>query len=181
MSQNLPSTNLILALLTDAAIYKDGIGLLGVGSIEMPDFEFLTESIAGLGIAGEVDAPVVGHMKSMTVKIKWNTCNPTATSLLAPEAHQLEIYASVQVYDAGSGTYEHQPVKVVIKSPPKKVGIGKMEPGKKMEPETELEVYYLKLWQNGQEMAEVDKFNYIFSVLGVDYLARVRANLGKDY
>lgn len=181
MSQNLPSTNLIPALLTDASIYKDGVGLLGVGSIEMPDFEFMTESIAGLGIAGEVDAPVVGHMKSMSAKIKWNTCNETATSLLAPEAHQLEIYASVQAYDAGSGTYEHQPVKAVIKAPPKKVGIGKMEPGKKMEPETELEVYYLKLWQNGKEMVEVDKFNYIFNVLGVDYLAKVRANLGKDY
>ena len=181
MSQNLPSTNLIPALLTDAALYKDGVGQLGVGSIEMPDFEFMTESIAGLGIAGEVDAPVVGHMKSMTIKFKWNTCTPSATSLLAPEAHQLEIYASVQVYDAGSGTYEHQPVKVVCKCPPKKVGIGKMEPGKKMEPETELEIYYIKLWQGGQEMVEVDKFNYIFSVLGVDYLAKVRANLGKDY
>ena len=30
-------------------------------------------------------------------------------------------------------------------------------------------------------MAEVDKFNYIFSVQGKDYLAPVRANLGKDY
>lgn len=181
MSQTLPSTNLIPALLTDASIYKDGVGLLGVGSIEMPDFEFMTESIAGLGIAGEVDAPVVGHMKSMTIKIKWNTCNPAATSLLAPEAHQLEIYASVQQYDAGSGTYDHQPVKVVLKAPPKKVGIGKFEPGKKMEPETELEIYYLKLWQGGNEMVELDKFNYIFSVLGTDYLAKVRANLGKDY
>ena len=179
MSQHLPSTNLIPTLLTDAAIYKDGIGQLGVGSIEMPDFEFITESITGLGIAGEVNAPVIGHMKSMTIKIKWNTCNMTATSLLAPEAHQLEIYASVQAYDAGSGTYVHQPVKAVIKAPPKKVGIGKMEAGKKMEPETELEVYYLKLWQNGFEMAEVDKFNYIFSVFGKDYLANVRANLGK--
>lgn len=174
----MPASNLIPSLLTDAKIYKDGTGLLGVGSVELPDFEYMTESLAGLGIAGEVDAPVVGHMKSMTAKIKWNTCNPTATSLLAPEAHQLEVYGSVQHYDAGSGTYEHLPVKVVFKAPPKKVGIGKMEPGKKMEPETELEVYYLKLWQNGQEMVEMDKFNYIFSVMGVDYLAKIRTNLG---
>lgn len=180
MSQ-LPSSNLIPALLTDASIYKDGVGLLGVGSIELPNFEYMTESISGLGIAGEVDAPVVGHMKSMALKIKWNTCNPTATSLLAPQAHQLEIYGSVQNYDAGSGTYEHQPVKIVVKAAPKNVGIGKMEPGKKMEPETELEIYYLKFWQNGKEMVEMDKFNYIFSVLGEDFLSKVRANLGKDY
>lgn len=181
MSQHLPSSNIIPALLTDAAVYKDGVGQLGVASIELPDFEYMTESIAGLGIAGEVDAPVVGHFKAMTVKLKWNTTTPSATSLLAPEAHQLEIYASVQQYDAGSGTYVHQPVKVLVKAPPKKIGIGKMEPAKKMEPETELEVYYIKLWQGGEEMVELDKFNYIFSVLGKDYLANIRANLGKDY
>lgn len=181
MSQHLPSSNLIPALLTDANIYKDGVGLLGVGSIEIPNFEYLTESLSGLGIAGEVDAPVVGHMKSMSVKIKWNTTNATATSLLAPMAHQLEIYASVQQYDAGSGTYDHQPVKIVLKAAPKNVGIGKMEPGKKMDAETELEIYYLKLWQGGSEMVELDKFNYIFRVLHVDYLAQIRANLGKNF
>lgn len=181
MSQYLPSTNIIPALLTDASIYKDGVGLLGIGNIEMPDFEMMSESISGLGIAGEVDAPVVGHLKSMQLKITWNTCNETATGLLVPVAHQLEVYASVQNYDAGSGTYVHQPVKAVVKAAPKKVGMGKMEPGKKMDSETELEVYYIKLWQNGKEMIEADKFNYIFRVLGVDYLATVRANLGKDY
>ncbi len=179
-NQHLPSTNIIPALLTDASVYRDGNVLLGVGSLELPDFEYMTESIAGLGIAGEVDAPVVGHFKSMSVKIKWNTTTESATSLLAPQAHQLEVYGSIQCYDAGSGTYEHQPVKVLLKAPPKKVGIGKMEPGKKMEPETELEVYYLKLWQNGTEMVELDKFNYVFSILDEDYFAKIRENLGKD-
>lgn len=176
----LPGSNLIPALLTDAAIYKDGKELLGVGNLEMPDFEYMTESIAGLGIAGEVDAPVVGHFKSMSIKIKWNVTHEKASVLLEPIAHQLEVYGSVQKYDAGAGTYDHEQVKVVMKCPPKKVGIGKMEPGKKMEPETEMEIYYLKLWQGGKEIVELDKFNYIFRVLGTDHLSKVRSNLGKD-
>lgn len=179
MSQ-LTGTNIIPALLTDARIYKDGVGLLGVGSLELPSFEYLTESITGLGIAGEVDAPVVGHLKAMSLKIKWNTTSPAAASLLEPVAHLLDIRGSIQEYDAGAGMYNHVPVKVLVKGPPKNVGIGKMEPGKKMEPETEIEAYYLKLWQGGKELVEVDKFNYVFRVLGVDSLARIRANLGME-
>lgn len=177
---HITGTNVIPALLTDARIYKDGDVLLGVGSIELPSFEYATETITGLGIAGEVDAPVVGHLKGLTLKIKWNTTSEKAASLLEPVAHHLDIRGSVQKYDAGSGTYDHEPVKVVIKGPPKNVGMGKMEPGKKMEPETEIEAYYLKLWQNGKELVEVDKFNYVFRVLGVDALSKIRANLGME-
>lgn len=176
----LPSSNLIPTVLTNAAVYKDGGALLGVGSVEMPNFEYMTESIAGLGIAGELDTPVTGHFKSMSLKIKWNSTSEAAMQLLEGAAHQIDVRGSIQKYDAGSGKYIDEPVKVVVKGPPKNVGIGKFEPGKKMEPETELEVYYLKLWQNGKESVEVDKLNFIFRLNGVDKLAQVRRNLGMD-
>ena len=47
-----------------------------------------------------------------------------------------------------------------------------------MEPETELEIYYYKLWLGGRELVEVDKLNFIFRLNGADMLAEVRANLG---
>jgi P2 family phage contractile tail tube protein len=180
MSQaiSVPVTNPIPALLTNAKIYRDGADQLGVGTVELPNFEFMTESIAGLGIGGEMDMPVVGHFKSMTVKITWNTVNDNTVSLLKPQAHHLDVRGSIQEYDAGAGNFIHKPVKVVTRAIPKTSGIGKFEPGKKMDPETEMEVSYLKLWIGGQERVEVDKFNLIFRVNGVDSLAAVRTNLG---
>lgn len=175
---SIPVTNPIPALLTNAKIYRSGADQLGVGTVELPNFEFMTESIAGLGIGGEMDMPVVGHFKSMTVKVTWNNVNENTVSLLKPEAHHLDIRANVQEYDAGSGTFPNKAVKVVARAVPRASGIGKFEPGKKMDPETELEVAYLKLWIGGQERVEVDKFNLIFRVNGMDALAEVRANLG---
>lgn len=177
---DLPSSNTIPCVLTDASVYLEGSILLGVATIEMPDVEYLTESLTGLGIAGELDTPVIGHVKSMSLKLSWNTCNQSAFELFTPKAHQLEIYASIQHYDAGSGEYKHLPMKVVVKAPPKKNGIGKMEAAKKMSPDTELELYYIKVWQDGKELLEIDKFNYIFRVNETDYLSAIRSNLGKD-
>ena len=178
MSQILPSTNLIPAVLTNAKVYKDGVDQLGVATVEAPDFEYLTESISGLGIAGEMDVPVAGHFKSMALKIKWNTANDKAVVLLQPVGHHIEVRGNIQELDAGSGKFVNKAVKVVAKSLPKKIGIGKFEPGKKMEPETELEIYYYKLWLGGRELVEVDKLNFIFRLDGIDQLADVRANLG---
>lgn len=177
MSQ-LPASNLIPSVLTNAKVYREGVDQLGVGTVELPDLEYMSESISGLGIAGEIDAPVVGHFKSMSAKIKWNTTTAAAISLLEPVAHHLEVRGSIQEMDAGSGKWVNKPVKVVVRGMPKKSGIGKFEPGKKMEPETELEVSYMKLWLNGVELVELDKFNFIFRIGGVDKLADVRSNLG---
>jgi P2 family phage contractile tail tube protein len=180
MSQSvtMPITNPIPALLTNAKIYRNGADQLGIGNVELPSFEYLSDSIAGLGIGGELDMPVVGHFKSMAVKITWNTFNDNAVSLLTPEAHHLDIRANVQEYDSGSGKIVNKGVKVLIQALPKNVGIGKFEPGKKMDPETELEVSYIKIWMGGQERVEVDKFGLIFRINGTDALSEIRANLG---
>ena len=38
MSQALPATNLIPAVLTNAKVYKDGVDQLGVATVDAPDF-----------------------------------------------------------------------------------------------------------------------------------------------
>lgn len=177
---NLPSSNLIPAVLTNARVYKNGAAQLGVATVEMPDFEFMTESMSGLGIAGELDMPVQGHFKGMSLKLKWNTTTNDAISLLEMESHQLDIRGNIQKHDAGTGKFVDEAIKVLVKGAPKKVGVGKFEPGKKMDPETELEITYIKIWQGGKELVELDKLNFIFRVLGVDKMAKIRANLGMN-
>ena len=138
----------------------------------------MTESISGLGIMGELDTPVSGHFQSMSLKIKWNVPTKEAASLLLAETHHLDIRGNIQKLDGGSGKIVNEAVKVVCRGLPKKSGIGKFEPGKKMEPETELELLYLKMWLGGSELLEVDKLNAIFSVSGNDLMSEIRANLG---
>ena len=80
--------------------------------------------------------------------------------------------------DAGTGEFLDLPVKLVLQAAPKTGGLGSMEPAKKMDGETELEVTYLKLWINGAEQVEIDKLNLICKVQGTDLLQILRINLG---
>ena len=177
-TSNLPLTGGIPAVLTNAKIYRDGIDLLGVASVELPDFEYLTESLTGLGISGEMDIPVAGQFKALPLKIKWNVPTASATSLLEAVGHYLEARGSIQQLDPGTGTFVQKAFKLVSKAMPKKVGLGKLEPAKNMESESELELYYLKLSIDGTELVEIGKFDFICRINGVDVLADVRNNLG---
>lgn len=171
--QAIPST------LINAKVYDTGKTLLGMGDVELGDLEFMTESIAGLGIAGELDLPILGHFKSLTIKMKWNSVCPEAMTLLAPKAHQLSIYASIQNWQYDEGNFAPVPCRVSVRATPKKSGIGKFEPGKKMEPESEFELTYIKMSINGEDVLEIDKINFICMIKGTDYLATVRSQLGQ--
>jgi P2 family phage contractile tail tube protein len=159
-------------------LYNDGNDLLGVADLELPDIEWMTETISGAGIAGEVDSPVLGHFKSLSLKLKWRTVTEKAAELARSKAHHFDCRGSIQRYDAGEGEYRNYPVKCVVKGIPKKVGLGKFEPGKPQDGESEFECVYLKLWIDGKEMIEIDKYNFIAVVDGVDYLADTRGHLG---
>ncbi|MDR0477512.1 MAG: phage major tail tube protein, partial [Desulfobulbaceae bacterium] len=160
-SINLPSANRIPDKLINAKVYYEGSAeLLGIGNAELPSLEYITEALSGLGIAGEVETPVMGHFKDLPFKFSWHVPNKQAISLLASTTHHLEVYASIQHHDAGSGELVSEAVKVVLRGMPKKVGIGKIEPAKKMESETELSCGYIKMWIGGDEVLEIDKFNF---------------------
>ena len=177
MSQ-LPSTHQIPQVLTNAKVYRDGIDLIGIATVELPSSEYMTETPTGLGIAGEIDSPVTGNFKAQNIKLTWNTPTEQSLQLLQPKAHQLELRGSIQEYDAGRGEFVHKAVKCLVRAAPKKSDIGKAEPGKKMDPETEMEVMYIKLFIDGKEIVELDKFNFIFRVDGSDLLSAIRQNLG---
>ncbi|MCL2791076.1 MAG: phage major tail tube protein [Desulfobulbus sp.] len=181
MDINLPSANRIPDKLINAKVYYQGsTELLGTANAELPSLEYITEALSGLGIAGEVETPVMGHFKDLGFKFNWNVTNKQAISLLAPTTHHLEVYGSIQHHDAGSGELISESIKVVLRGMPKKVGTGKMEPAKKMEAETELSCSYIKMWMEGDEVLEIDKFNFICRIMGKDYLEQVRKDLGGE-
>jgi P2 family phage contractile tail tube protein len=181
MALTLPSANRIPDKLINAKVYYAGsTELLGIANAELPSLEYITESISGLGIAGEMETPVIGHLKALPFKFTWNAPNKQAIALLTSMSHHMEVYGSIQHHDSGTGELISEAVKVVVRGMPKKVGIGKIEPAKKMESETELECSYIKIWLGGIEMLEVDKINFICRIMGHDELERVRKDLGGD-
>lgn len=173
------ASNTIPSALINAKVYNAGKVLMGQADCELGDFEYMTESLTGLGLAGEIDMPVIGHFKSLTLKLTWNTVCPEAMELMEPKTHQLQIYASIQNWEADDGTFKPVPCRVNCLATPKKGGVGKFQVAKKMEPASEFELTFLKMSVNGKEVLEIDKINMKCSINGTDYLADVRSQLGQ--
>ncbi len=176
----LPNSNPIPEKLNNFKVYRESAELLGLADVELPSLEYMTETITGAGIAGEIESPTVGHYKSMTLKLKWRTFSVPAAALAGPALQQLDLRGSAQLLDVASGKFIQQAIKVFVRTAPKKGSLGKFEAGKPMDSETELEVVYLKVWIGEDEVIEIDKLGMICRIQGEDLLADVRANLGME-
>lgn len=161
-------------------VYKQGAELLGVADPELPSIELMTETMSGAGIAGEIETPTLGQTKSLSLKLKFRSKTASYFKLLNPGMHELDLRASIQVQDTAAGTLTSEPERILVRGMNKKAALGKWETGKPQDADVELEVSYLKIVQNGQEVLEVDKLNFIFRVNGTDHLATVRNDLGKE-
>lgn len=156
--------------------YLEGDTLLGVADVELPKLEAMRDMVSGAGIAGEVESPVLGHYQSMTTKINFRTINSDVGTLASPKAHLLDFRGSQQIYD--EGTYGTVAVRVTMKAIPKSVDLGKFQVGSVTEGGDEFEVVYLKIYVDGVERLEIDKYNSIAKFDGVDVLEGMRKDLG---
>ena len=79
--------------------------------------------------------------------------------------------------DSGTGNYIVQSVKCVIRCVPKNTEPGKLDVGTLSDTKNTFEVDYIKISIDGEERVELDKYNYICKIDGVDYLSEVREAL----
>ena len=164
--------------LNDFRVYHEGNDFLGVADVDLPDIEFMSETVKGAGIAGEVDSPTVGQLASMQLTLNWRTIAKSLTVLAQQKAHALDLRGAMQIFEAALGEYRQVPVKVVARCLPKKIGLGKLDKGSPTDSSSEFEIIYLKITIDYEDVIEIDKYNYICVVHGVDYLLQTRVALG---
>ena len=170
--------NAIPERLTNFRVYNSSNDMIGIASVELPSLEYLTDTVSGAGIAGEVDSPTVGHFGSMETTFTWRTIDPKAVALAEQKSHTLDIRGAQQIHDAGNGTYSQQAVRATLKVIPKSLNLGSFEPNSSTDTETVFEVTYLKMYIGGKEVVEIDKYNYICKFGDTDVLSDVRTALG---
>lgn len=159
-------------------VYSDSNDLLGIATVDLPEIEYMTDTVSGAGIAGEVESPILGHFGSMTTTFTWRTIESKAINLAAQKAHTVDVRGSQQVYDAANGTYATKGIRATMKLVPKNVTLGSLEVGSTTNTETEFEVLYIKLYIAGDSVLEIDKYNYKAEIGGNDVLSSVRSDLG---
>ncbi|MBR1437152.1 MAG: phage major tail tube protein [Synergistaceae bacterium] len=161
------------------SVYLEGRDLLGMAEGTIPALEAMTSEVKGAGIAGTVDSIVLGHFNSTTLNLKWRTVTDDFLKLYRHITNTIELHSSLQRYESSLGVYITEPLYVYLKATTKSSTPGNLVVGDNMDTETVFEITYMKIYLAGKERVELDKYNYIYKVDGIDYLASVRADLGK--
>ena len=152
------------------ACYEDAKDFLGLASVTLPDVDFIVATVSGAGIAGNVEAPIIGHMNAMTAQLK----------LQEPREHNIDLRAPQQVYDPIAGVYKTQSVKHVLVLVPKTLSNGNIAPASPTDGSGSYAVRRWVTYIDDAKVMELDPYNYICEVNGVDYLSDTRKALGKS-
>jgi len=158
--------------------YDEGDTMIGITDVTLPNLAYVTEEIAGAGIAGPIDSPTIGHFQSLTITINWRSLISENIIFAAPKTYQFAFMGSVQVYNYDTGSYISKAVKVVVKCVPKAFGAGTLNPASQMGTNGEFELIYVKISIEDKEYIEIDKLAFICRIDGVDYLSKVRQDMG---
>lgn len=170
------SNNYIPEKINDYNVYLDGDKMIGVAaSATLPEVNMKTSTVAGVGVNGELDSPTIGQFESMEQEIQFNTLYSSAMDMLNPlSVVNLTFRAAQQVYDK-TGGYSFKGLRVVEMGRVKKMNPGKVEKGEAMEATVTMELTYLLIEVDGEQLVEIDKLNGVYKVKGVDMLAGVRS------
>ncbi len=154
------------------SVYVDALKELGVVDIELPNIQFMTDTVSGSGIAGEIDMPIAGLTQGMQIKIKKRSPNMQFSTLLAPRTHNLTFRGKMLVEDSGHPLSKSKArnIRIVANVKPKGKNLGKGEVAKSMETEAEFEVISLLVFMDEIPTLHIDKFNNKFVVDGINYL-----------
>ena len=85
---------------------------------------------------------------------------------------------AIQMNDTQTGTLKSVPANVMVRGLPKSTDLGKLEMGATTDTKNTIEGTYIKVTIDGTDVLELDKYNYICSIEGTDYMAAVRTALG---
>ena len=151
--------------------------IAGVVDVTLPTLTFMTTSIVGAGIAGEIDSPAVGHVQSLTATFNWRSLTRDNISYAAPQVYNFTVMGDVQFRQ--SAAIVHQNVTASFRCTPKSLNLGTFAVASNTGTSIEYEVDRLQMEVAGRRILLVDKFNYIFEINGVNYLASSQRNIGR--
>ena len=160
-------------------VYENATEYYGMAEVGLPEISNITNDVQGAGISGTFESVVLGHLEAMTLTLNFRTLVRDALKLLEPRDHQIDLRVAQQDKDTVSGQTVVTALKHVFVCKPKSLNPGAVAPASPADASGEYAVTYWATFINGVKTLEIDILNFIYFVNGKDYLAEVRAALGK--
>lgn len=157
-------------------VYRDGNLQIGIANeVSLPEVAYKTVTIDGAGIPGSYDVAVIGNFDSIKQTIPFSSLYTNMIDFTNPmETQNITMRGSMQVEDKSSGATKYSGIRVVEKGKCVSFNPGQFKQADKMSASVVIECMYLLIEVDGQKLTEIDKWNGIYIVNGVDLLEAAR-------
>jgi len=167
----------IPTVLNNFNTYGSGRKYVGVAAeTTLPSFEHITETLDGAGIAGEIEDPVEGSFGSLESETTFLNIGLEMFNFLT-QTGTVTYRGSMQVLNTATQTNDFVGLVITTKGKVKSFELGALKKGGKGEPKIVRELTYIKIMIDNQNVLELDKFNMIYKLNGVDKLQKVRSQI----
>lgn len=161
-----------------AYVYEDGAGFLGLADIDMPDIEYETFEMKGLGLCGTADYSALCQFKPMRMTLNFRDSNDAYYALGDQRMHMLTLEVAKQDHEFQAGEIPVTHVKYIVQCEPVKLSGGKIAPASQQSVSVEMSVFMVKEFIDDKLERHIDVVNYInIGHDGVDRAAPIRAAL----
>ena len=166
-------------------LYKEDFAFIGMTDITLPNLQMVTETLTGAGLGGNIEIVYQAFIDVMDATYQFRTFSPESAQLFEQREHKLEARAAQQSRDSITGVVAPDSVKYIFRGAPKGLNAGALAPaqGGQTQISHSLSYYCIQIKNdNGQwdKVVEVDPYQYICIVNGIDYGQPVRAALGLE-
>lgn len=159
-------------------LYKGYVGestndnnLIGItDEVDLPKLEYLSETLSLAGVAGEVDSPALGQIKSITMEIPFSSVSEQALRLAKDDSKPLIFRAAQEVLDTATNQKKMVQRVVTIYGMTREINFGKLKKAGYGNPSITKEVTSYKDEIDGTVVTHIDKFGAIFIVDGEDLM-----------
>lgn len=145
--------------------------LIGItDEVDLPDFEYLSETISLAGMAGEMDSPALGQLKSATMEIPFSSASKQSLRIAEDDSKPLILRSAQEVFDSATNQKTMSQRVITIYGMTKKINFGKLKKAGYGNPSITKEITSYKDVIDGEVITHIDKFAPTFIVNGVDLM-----------
>lgn len=148
--------------------------LIGItAEVQLPKFEYASQTLNLAGAAGEIDSPSVGQIKSCEMEIPFTNASPEALAVAAKDNEPLILRAAQEFIDKATQKKVFKGRVITVYGMTKSIDMGKLVKGGYGEPKIVKEVLYYEDKIDDEVVTKVDKLNGVLEVAGENMMADI--------
>ena len=144
-----------------------------VSSVDLPDIQFKTATLSGLGIAGDLKVPIPSA-EPMEATIHFREPTEDVYGLFTPDIHHIEIRSIVRHQSTAPHSIKRVEDRYVLIIEPLSLKLGSIKTAEEQGLELPVTVYSITGYHGEKRILMLDPMNIIWEINGVDYMKRVR-------